>query len=395
MNVKPGIIVFLFVLASLSWAGSALAQSDATTSASQDFSQAQLDQMLAPVALYPDELLTQVLTASTYPLEIVQAARWAQANPDLTGTDAVNAVDEQNWDPSVKAMLAFPDLLQMMDDKLGWTEQLGNAFLAQQAQVMDTVQGLRQKAEAAGTLTSGGELRVEDADGLIDIEPAASDLTYLPYYDPTTIYGNWWWPTYPPVFWAAWPGYYWQGGFAWGTGVAIGAGFFLTDFDWHHHCIDVHPRGRPWHGSGGIAGDGPSHVWQHNPAHRRGVAYRDPALNRQFGRANIPAGVASAFGGRGREIGPAYRSVPMQRSFAAPGMRGGFVAPREIGPAYRNVPMQRSVAAPGMRGGFVAPRGHGDGGGGRMALPRGSGGGGSANTQRAPARSDGSPNHRR
>src|SRR5437016_583291 len=114
------------------------------------FTQQELDQMLAPIALYPDSLLSQILMASSYPLEVVEAARWSKANPNLKGNQAVQAVAQNSWDPSVKSLVAFPQILMMMDDKLNWTERLGDAFLAQQQQVMDTVQNLRQKASAAG-----------------------------------------------------------------------------------------------------------------------------------------------------------------------------------------------------------------------------------------------------
>ncbi|GAA0723482.1 DUF3300 domain-containing protein [Dokdonella soli] len=394
MNAHFRTLAFLFTLASLSLAGSAPAQSETAAANDQAFSQQELDHMLAPVALYPDALLTQVLTAATYPLEVVEAARWSHAHPDLTGTDAVSAADAQNWDPSVKALLAFPDLLHMMDGKLDWTEHLGDAFLAQQAQVMDTVQGLRHKAATAGNLESGGELRVDDNDGMIDIEPAASDLVYLPYYDPNVVYGAWWWPAYPPMYWAAWPGYDWQGGFAWGVGVAISVDFFFDDFDWRHHCINVFDHGRPWHQRGRLAGDEPSHIWQHDPMHRRGVAYRDPGLNNRFGRASVAAGTPAAFRGHDVRAWPertapiAHRDVEhvqagarMQRSYAGEGMPPPLAEPA----------MRRGNAGPGIRPGFVAPRAEMPpralGGNGRMAQPARSGGEGHASVQRAPARS--------
>src|SRR5688572_21145116 len=125
------------------------------------FRQEELDQMLAPVALYPDPLLSQVLMASTYPLEIVQAARWSRANPGLKGQAAVNAVEPMDWEASVKSLTAFPQVLAMMSEKLEWTERLGEAFLAQQADVMNTVQELRQRAEAAGHLRPSEQMRVE------------------------------------------------------------------------------------------------------------------------------------------------------------------------------------------------------------------------------------------
>ena len=172
------------------------------------FTQQELDQMLAPIALYPDSLLSQILMASTYPLEVVEAARWSKANPNLKGDQAVQAVAQNTWDPSVKSLVAFPQILLMMDEKLNWMERLGDAFLAQQQQVMDTVQSLRQKASAAGNLTSNDQIRVEQQGQSIVVEPANPQVVYVPYYDPMVMYGPWWWPLYPPVYWAPWPGYF-------------------------------------------------------------------------------------------------------------------------------------------------------------------------------------------
>jgi Protein of unknown function (DUF3300) len=172
------------------------------------FLQQELDQMLAPIALYPDALLSQILMASTYPLEVVEAARWSRANPGLTGDDAVRAVQEYGWDPSVKSLLAFAQVLSTMDDKLEWAERLGEAFLNQQSQVMDTVQNLRQRAYAGGNLASTDQLRVSNEGQTIVVEPANAEVVYVPYYDPMAVYGSWSWPAYPPVYWAPWPGYY-------------------------------------------------------------------------------------------------------------------------------------------------------------------------------------------
>jgi hypothetical protein len=170
--------------------------------------QQELDQMLAPIALYPDSLLSQILMASTYPLEIVEATRWSTANPNLKDDDAVKAAAQNGWDPSVTSLIAFPQILTMMDDRLSWTERLGDAFLAQQAQVMDTVQSLRQKAYAAGNLKSTEQVRVEQQGQTIVIEPPNPQVVYVPYYDPRIVYGPWWWPGYPPVYWGPWPGHH-------------------------------------------------------------------------------------------------------------------------------------------------------------------------------------------
>jgi len=236
------------------------------------FTQQELDQMLAPIALYPDTLLTQVLMASTYPLEVVQAARWSQANSHLKGEQAVQAVADKPWDPSVRSLVAFPQLLLMMDEKLDWMERLGSAFLAQQSQMMDTIQQLRQKASAAGHLQSNEQIQVQPQGQTIVIEPTNPPVIYVPYYDPTVVYGPWWWPGYPPVYWGPWPGYYagpgFGGVFAWGLGITLGAGLLYAAFNWPRHHITLYP------GS----------VWAHNPFHRRGVPYRSEFLRQQFGR---------------------------------------------------------------------------------------------------------------
>src|SRR6266576_1618379 len=151
--------------------------------------QQELDQMLAPIALYPDSLLSQIFMASTYPLEVVEAARWSKANPNLKGDQAVHAIAENTWDSSVKSLVAFPQILMMMDEKLNWMERLGDAFLAQQQEVMDTVQSLRQKASDAGNLKSNDQIRVEQQGPSIVVEPANPQVVYVPYYNPMEIYG--------------------------------------------------------------------------------------------------------------------------------------------------------------------------------------------------------------
>lgn len=244
------------------------------------FRQAELDQMLAPVALYPDPLLSQVLMASTYPLEIVQAARWSRANPGLQGQAAVNAVEPMDWEPSVKSLTAFPHVLAMMNERLEWTERLGEAFLAQQEDVMNTVQSLRRRAEAAGYLRSSEQMRVERESGVIVISPPASGVVYVPYYDPALIYGPWWWPAYPPVAWAPPPTYYaippYPSAWLWGSGIVLSTGFFFGHFDWPHRRIRV----RHFHHSHHHAH--PHRVWQHNPVHRRGVPFRSAQARHRF-----------------------------------------------------------------------------------------------------------------
>lgn len=261
------------------------------------FSQQELDQMLAPIALYPDPLLSQILMASTYPLEVVEAARWSRASPGLMGDNAVRAAQQQDWDPSVKSLVAFPLILQRMDEKLEWTERLGNAFLSQETQVTATVQNLRHKAYDAGNLSSNEQLKVETQGQTIVVLPANPEIVYVPYYDPVVVYGSWWWPDYPPIYWAPWPGYYYgpryAPGFAWGFGITLSAGFFFGGFDWPHHRVQVvYVNNYYYHGPRRHDRPGrayvitPPGVWQHDPDHRRGVPYREQSLRQQYGREN-------------------------------------------------------------------------------------------------------------
>src|SRR5690606_38747671 len=247
----------------------------------QIYSEAELDQMLAPIALYPDALLSQILMAATYPLEIVQAARWSRANPGLEGEAAVKAAAGETWDPSVKSLVAFPQILQTMDEKLEWTQSLGNAFLAQQTAVMDAVQRLRQRAYDAGNLQSNAHQRVEREGGDIIIRPATVEVVHVPYYDPRVVYGPWWWAGYPPVYWSPWPGYvtYSSTGFYWSVGVFVGPRFFFGFWDWpRRHVVVVHKHVHvvPKFAKHRIK------VWRHDPKHRRGVKYRHPQIAKKF-----------------------------------------------------------------------------------------------------------------
>jgi hypothetical protein len=255
--------------------------------ARQEFSQQELDQMLAPIALYPDALLSQILMASTYPIEVVQAARWSKANPGVTGDQAVKAVEQQPWDPSVKSLVAFPNILSMMDEKLDWMERLGDAFLSQEQAVMGSVQQLRQKAQAAGNLQSNNNIVVQPQGQTIVIEQANPQVVYVPYYDPTVVYGPWWYPAYPPVFWRPWPGYYARPGFGpgffWGSGITISAGFFFGRVDWPRRNVTVVNVNNYYYRPPPPRPNFPPGAWVHDPAHRRGVPYRDPVVRREFG----------------------------------------------------------------------------------------------------------------
>ena len=167
----------------------------------KSFSQQELDQLLAPIALYPDALLAQMFMASTYPLEVVEADRWAKANPTVKGKALEDAMAKKSWDPAVKSLTAVPQVLQQMSDKLEWTQKMGDAFLAQQSDVMDTVQSLRAKAAANGNLKTTEQQVVktetQDNQTIYVVESAKPEVVYVPTYSPTVVYGAWWYSTPP------------------------------------------------------------------------------------------------------------------------------------------------------------------------------------------------------
>ena len=176
------------------------ALSQQTGTSSNGFSEAELDQMLAPIALYPDSLLAQILIAATYPDQVMEADRWLKANPNLKGDALNDDLDKMDWDLSVKALAPFPQVLDMMAKETAWTQRLGEAFLAQQASVMDSIQRLRQKAQAAGTLKTTEQQKVVVKGEAIEIEPVNPQVVYVPRYDPVVVYGSWGYPAYPPLF---------------------------------------------------------------------------------------------------------------------------------------------------------------------------------------------------
>ena len=291
------------------------------------FKPEEIEALVAPIALYPDDLLSQVLMASTYPLEIVQAARWVKANPNVKGEAAVKAVESQTWDVSVKSLVAFPQALEPMNEKLDWTQKLGDAFLADQKAVLDAVQRLRQKAQQSGNLqtTEQQKVIVEQAapqQTVIKIEPANPQVIYVPAYNPTVVYGTWGYPAYPPYYWPPPPLYYPGGalmsGFAWGVGIAA-AGALFGGCNWGRGDVNINVNkaanidrsfNRTNVGSGG--------QWQHDAGHRKGVAYRDNASREKFGKDVPGADRRNDF--RGRD-GPGDRGGVGDRG--GPGGVGG------------------------------------------------------------------------
>jgi hypothetical protein len=320
-------------------------------------SQDQLDGLLAPIALYPDELLTQVLMASTYPLEVVEAARFVKANPDLRGSALDDALKDKNWDPSVLSLAPFPQVLDMMNEKLEWTQRLGDAFLADQASVMRTVQRLRERAQQAGNLKSTDQQRVFVQDRNIVIEPAQPQVVYVPVYNPTIIYGPWWapayrpWYWYPPPIWGYPPAPAWWGvtaGFFWGSAWVVHRSYWgWARPNWTSNNVNINVNvtnnywaSRPQYAQRYPNGTG---TWQHVPEHRKGVAYRDAATYNRY-RPTNPNAVQTRENYRGNTARP----TTLQSGNPATGQPGGRPgAAAAVQPGAGVVPNQPGGSATG------------------------------------------------
>jgi hypothetical protein len=340
----------------------------------------QLDDLVAPIALYPDELLSQIMVASTYPLEVVEAFQWQQRNPGLTGPALTQAAQQQNWDPSVQALVVFPDVMKRLNDDVTWTTNLGNAFLAQQQDVMSAVQRMRQRAQQAGRLQSTPQLNVqttnEGGQPYIDIEPAYPDVMYVPIYDPLWIWGPPLWYPYPRWYWP--PRTFLTGGLYFGFGAGINVGLFFGG-GWHGW------GGWGWHpgwgnrtvivnntfihqnnfNARGLANAHGTSVWAHDPGHRGGVPYANQNLRTQYqgnvrqavAPRSMPEGARNAPGQSSERFG--NRSIPsnppaarQQNRGAFGGMENGAAANTHaehgmssLGPA-RSAPAPRAAPAP-------------------------------------------------
>lgn len=236
--------------------------------------QAELDQLLAPIALYPDSVLSHILVASTYPLELVQAARWREENSHLDEEDALDAVEDLDWDPSVKALVPFTDLLGQLVDDLNWLQDLGDAFLEDETLLLTRVQALRRAAYDQGSLHNNKYVEVVQQQQDIIIQPVDERIIYVPYYDTRVVYGDWWWNDYPPYYWHRPAHYYWHAGLYWSPRVYLRHSVFFSQFAWHHHHVVVNYHNRRH------VDDGRRRVrvteyqrWSHNPHHRKGVRY--------------------------------------------------------------------------------------------------------------------------
>jgi hypothetical protein len=372
----------------------ALAQAPAPPPAaaqSQTLAPQQLDNLVAPIALYPDPLLGQVLAASTYPVELVEAQQWLQANSNLHGQQLVDAAKQQSWDASIQALVAMPDVLAKLTQDIHWTTDLGNAFLAQPSDVMAAVQRLRARAEANGKLQSNQQETVtaetQNGQQAIEIQPADPQVLYVPNYDPAYVWGPPVWGEYPPLYYpyygygwypginiglcfGGWWGWGW-GGWVWGWGPNwFGGGLFINAGFFHHYG----------YGFGGVyagrfgAGFRGTTAWAHDAAHRMGAGYSTAALNARYGAASRAARVAAGRSGNYHSFGAAGNSArgaagssfrasnsvaSGARSYGAAGARsnsaqgaGGYQHFQSGRQAYQ-APAQRSYATGGQRYGSV------------------------------------------
>lgn len=258
--------------------------------AADAYSPEELEQLVAPIALYPDPLLSQVLMASTYPLEIVEAARWRAGQPQsLSDQQLSGLLADKPWDPSVKAVAAFPDVLEMMNEKISWTGQLGDAFLDQQEDVMAAVQRLRARAQAAGNLQSGPQqtVTVSGSPSVIAIAPAQPDTIYVPIYNPVVIYGPWPYPGYLPYYWHP-PRYVVRGPVITFTTAFIVGGVLWSTYNWHHRRFDINVNRYNRFNRTHITGP----VWHREFEQRRAAAYRHEAIREHYGnpRNAVPRG---------------------------------------------------------------------------------------------------------
>lgn len=289
-------------MAALGTAASAIGQTSPAkpADAKPPMSTEELQQLVAPIALYPDALISQILMASTYPLEVIEADRWVKANPTVTGDKLAAALNGQSWDASVKSLMGFPDVLAMLSEKLDMTTKLGDAFISQQKDVLNAIQVLRAKAKDAGNLKSTEQQTVEVQSGgatqTIVIESTSPDVIYVPQYDPVVVYGTWAYPSYPPYYY--YPPSYSPGSalIGFGAGLALGAawGYAWGNCNWGGGDVDIdinrntnfntninRTQVRNEMNAKGL-GDGRGQ-WQHDGEHRRGASYRDNATAQRYG----------------------------------------------------------------------------------------------------------------
>jgi uncharacterized membrane protein YgcG len=375
---------------------------NADAAAAAKFSPEQIEQIAAPIALYPDPLVSQIFMASTYPIEVVQADRWRKANAKLSGADLDKGLKDQDWDPSVKSLCTFPEVLTRMSENLDWTQDLGDAFLGQREELMNAVQTLRKKAKDAGKLESTEQQKVVVEGDTIIVQPTNPEVIYVPSYPPTVFYGPayaypYYYPVmYPPPPPVATP---W---ISFAAGVAVGAAIW-SDCDWHHGDVDIDinesnnfNKNTNVNGGDKINNINKDRVqnrkdgkggFKHDPSHRKGVNYKNPKVGQQYGAAkgsnrvstNEARGRGNAGAGSSRPAAKPTPSAPKsapstpkstQRSSSGGALNGSRNTGLDRAASSRG---SQSRGNAGARGGGARSGGGRSGGGGRGG---GRGGGG-------------------
>ena len=360
------------------------AKEEAAKQEGPSFRPEEVDQMVAPIALYPDNLLAQVLAASTYPLEIVQAARLVQQNKELKGEKLMAAAKDKDWEPSVKAMLEFPDVLLMMNEKLEWTEKLGNAFLSQQKDVMASVQRLRKKAQESGNLKTTKEQKVivEEQTKVIIIQPASPEVVYVPTYNPVVVYGAWPYPAYPP-YPVYPPGYVAAtAAFSFAAGVAVGAawsGHGGWGCGWGNNEVNVnvskqnnftknnYNNSEKYQKNQNVK----NQSWQHNPENRKGAKYPNQNTAQKYGQQRSGSGGrattsdARGYGsGGGQRGGAGPQTSDLSRGGGKESAFGGGSGGSERASSNRGSESRSSASRSGGGGSSSSGGGSRGGGGG-------------------------------
>jgi hypothetical protein len=331
----------------------------------------ELDALVAPVALYPDPLLAQVLVASTYPVDVMEAQQWLDQNGSLKGDELTAAAEKQSWDPSVQSLVLMPDALKRMSENIQWTTDLGDAFLAQQSDVMDAVQRLRAKAKEGGKLESSDQQKVEtttvEDKTVIEIQPASTETVYVPTYSPTVIWGPMYYP-YPPLYY---PPYYGGAWIGFGVGIAIGIGIsggWGWNCGWHggnntininnnNNFVNHHNRENNINRSG-------NSNWQHNAQQRGGTPYKDRATANKYGgsartgstqsrqgQGGFDRGGSSNFGAAGGSSHVGSRDVPSSRGSSSSFGGSSFGGSSWSGSGARMSSSRGGRSMGGMRGG--------------------------------------------
>jgi hypothetical protein len=342
--LKHRVLIFLLlttlILSSTMFSYSALAQEQLSQEVL--LSEAELAQLLAPIALYPDTLLTHFLIAATYPIEVIEAERWLTKHSALTTEQLQNRLRSKEWDASVKALLPFPRVMGKLSNELNWMQNLGDAFLQDEARILASIQTLRQQAEQAGSLENLDNVKVVREQKIIIIEPAQPEVIYVPYYDTRVVYGRWHWSYYPPVYWHN-PHHYasYNGHFYWGHGVHINTNFFFSAFHWsNRHVVVSHHNRYGYHSRKKIVVSHNAKRWHHQPKHRRGVAYSSGSVkNKYYSTQSSVRNNASIKGGRNN------KSLKHTKNVRSTRVKSSNVHKGKVHSSYSQKPNSRNINA--------------------------------------------------